>query len=485
MTHSIRRYLGLGFVLASGAAAIVACSPQAFAQTPPPPSEPAASTDETRIAIVKGHDVYVRCGAAESYYTFTKLNDGDTVKVTGTKYEWSRVVTAGPAFDSAFGYIKFTKGDTTRFRMAADGKSGVTLGKIDIIAPNLDSKNNPKDSWKSLVKLDADQALRVIESTDSDKETIVKVELPESATGWVSTTYLETATPEQSQKWTEMLANHAKAKQEAAKAAAKPAPAHKESSKPAASSNKTETPQPAAKPDKSPTDTVPAENSTEPAFAPVSAETNEPILPATDSTTPASPEVKAPEPKRLPGWSDLESALKRLQREPIETAEVGPLRELYLDLAQRSVNDERTARYANGRADQLQVWADIQKKRSEVDAIRQKAKMTAEETIAVQKALERSAEYVAVGRVSASTIYDGKDLPKLLRLQDASTGRTVCYLQPDEQYEIVNLIGNLVGIVGEKNYDGALRLNIVEPKRIDLLTPEAHQSGVTDQPRPE
>jgi hypothetical protein len=93
---------------------------------------------------------------------------------------------------------------------------------------------------------------------------------------------------------------------------------------------------------------------------------------------------------------------------------------------------------------------------------------------------------VAVGRVAASTIYDGESLPKLLRLQDASTGRTVAYLHLDEQYEAANLIGNLVGIVGERHYDGGLRLNIVTPKRIDLLLPEQRTATVPwDMNRPD
>ena len=193
--------------------------------------------------------------------------------------------------------------------------------------------------------------------------------------------------------------------------------------------------------------------------------------PGTEAPTIESVPMKS-EPK-LPTLDDLEGALKNLQKEPIETAEVGPLRELYMDLARRSAGEARIVRYANGRADQLQVWSDIQKKRAEVDVLRNKAKMSAEEAIAVQQALESSAEYTVVGKVITSTIYDGKNLPQLLRLQDASTGRTVAYLRLDEKYQAANLIGSLVGIVGDKSYDGSLRLNIVEPRRIDILLPES------------
>ena len=464
--------------LLAGVLCLFTATERACAQTEPKPAD-----ENGRIAMIKGHDVYVRCGAAESYYPFAQLNDGDLVKVTGEKYEWSRVMAVGPAFNASFGFIKYSKGESGKFKLAADGKSGVTLGKIDIIAPNLDARNNPKDSWKALVRLDADQALRVIETIETDKDTIHKVALPESAQGWVSTAYLVAATPEQTQQWADSLTAKTKSRTE--------------SEKPVTASKTTTSDV-----------TAPANDSVKPAPAQTTAaSTNEPkitaesIEPAVNGETsppssesaaevaaaPTAPAVEPKlEPKKLPTMDDLEVALKRLQKEPIDSAEVGPLRELYLDLADRSANEPRIVRYANGRAEQLQVWADLQKKRNELESLRARTRMSAEEAIAVQKALESSAEYVAVGRVAASTIYDGKSLPKLLRLQDASSGRTVAYLQPDEQYQVVNLIGNLVGVVGEKTYDGSLRLNIVEPRRIDLLMPEQRQAGApVDQQRPE
>ena len=426
--------------------------------------------DAGYIAIVKGSDVYVRCGAAESYYTFTKLNDGDMVRVTGEKYEWSRVMPIGPGFSTAFGFVKYAKSETGRFRLSSDGKSGQTLGKIDIIAPNLDAKNNPKDSWKSLVRLEADQTLRVIETTETDKDIIHKVALPESAQGWVSTARLEKANTEQAKQWSQVVTNHNRAMAEGKPMPPAPTPSPSSGSVKTVS-NRTATTTPSAPP----TTTPPSPNETTTSETPGTdssmTDGEGSAQPGTETPTIESVPMKS-EPK-LPTLDDLEGALKNLQKEQIETAEVGPLRELYMDLARRSAGEARIVRYANGRADQLQVWSDIQKKRAEVDVLRNKAKMSAEEAIAVQQALESSAEYTVVGKVITSTIYDGKNLPQLLRLQDASTGRTVAYLRLDEKYQAANLIGSLVGIVGDKSYDGSLRLNIVEPRRIDILLPES------------
>ena len=63
-------------------------------------------------------------------------------------------------------------------------------------------------------------------------------------------------------------------------------------------------------------------------------------------------------------------------------------------------------------------------------------------------------------------------MPKLFRIQDVSTGRTIAYLRLDEEFHLAEMLGQLVGIVGKKTYDSGLRLNVIEPKRIDLLTPQ-------------
>lgn len=491
MILSIRRFAVQFPIVLTVLAALLVPPVPAQGQTPnspPNPKSPANASNEeaSYIAVVKGTDVYVRCGAAESYYPFAKVNDGDLVKVIGEKYDWMRIVTAGPAFRSGFGYIKSTKGDTSRFRLAADGKTGVTLGKTDIVAPNLDAKSSPKDSWKSIVRLEADQTLRVIKVEDTEKDTIVTVALPDAAQGWISKAYLERAGDAQTSQWNAMLAQknpdeptgktsaHGSVAKANSDDQGKPRPVRQP-----ATPKQTEKPN-AAKP----LDEASGANSGE--MDPATGETtttagaSSQMGPDIDSK-PATTTAKPSEP-RMPTFDDLEAAFKLLQKEPVETAEVGPLREMYLDLASRSGGDQRIAHRAGGRAEQLQIWADIQKKRGELDAARTRAKMSAAETDAVRKALESSADYTAVGRVATSTIYDGKRLPKLLRLQDPATGRTVAYLQPDEQYELINLIGNLVGIVGDKNYDESMRLNIIAPHRIDILTAESREAAVKTEP---
>src|SRR5438105_1139398 len=68
------------FVHRSIASALIALAGFAFAAQ----AGAQSTTEETsHIAVVKGGDVYIRCGAAESYYPFSKVNAGDMVKVMG------------------------------------------------------------------------------------------------------------------------------------------------------------------------------------------------------------------------------------------------------------------------------------------------------------------------------------------------------------------------------------------------------------------
>jgi uncharacterized protein YgiM (DUF1202 family) len=446
------------------------------------------SGEEQYVGVVTAEDVYVRSGPAESYYPFTKLASGDMVQVMGEKIldantRWARVATTGPAFAKAYGYIKYGKDETGRLRIGPDGKNAVTLGRTEIVAPNLLSSGLAKDSWKPLVRLEADQSITILETLTTGSEIIHKVSLPAGAQGWVSLSFLRKANATEAAQFKASLTAAASTDSQTAgktTSSGTPVAAAPETRTPTATnSNASGQARLAANTAASPmpvTDmSTPAHDTDAAAAKPDLADQGETSQP-TDAqpaehagNTTATTQPEAPKP-HLPTLDELEGAFKLLQKEPLETAEVIPLREMYLDLGRRNPDDRRIIRYVTGRADQLQIWADGQKKLNEIAELQARLKNSAEQTDAVRKTIESSEQYTAVGRIAASTIYDGKSLPKLLRLQDGASGRTVAYLQPDEKYELVNLIGNLVGIVGDKTYDGSLRLNIIQPRRIDVLT---------------
>lgn len=452
------------FALVRLSAMVLATSPLGLfmtAGTPVLAQQNAASADSSKtlyIGAINGDDVYVRSGAGESYYPFFKVHRGDLVKVTGEKYGFVSVVLVGPTFKESFGYVKHAKNDAARIRLAADGRSAVTLGRVDIVAPNLDAGNRPKDSWKVVARLDANTSLTVLETTHTGEDTIYKVAMPGESVGWINSQFVPRAAADEAAIFEDILAGRF------APPAANPAataPAQPTRTAGAATPAGTQ-PQPTGA--ASPTQQVVADT-------PPAAATSDliPILPPPAATT--EPVVAAaPEKPREPTWEDLEKVFRTLQNQPVETAELQPMRDMYSALADRHPDDARIQRFTAARLKQLEIWEILQQKKLEVLDAERRMRNSAEDVEVARLTLERSAEYTAVGRVAVSNIYDGTTLPKLFRLQDASTGRTVAYLKPDAEYALASRIDVIVGIVGDKTYDESLRLNMITPRRIDVLS---------------
>lgn len=445
------------------------------------------------LAAVTAEKTSVRAGADSRYYPFGSVGKNDLVQVVAQKAGWARVRAVGPAFEGFFGYLKLPKTEAARFRLDREGTEGLTLGSTSIFAPNLDEKAEPGRSWKPIAKLPAETTLTVLETYTGDLHVVYKVELPESAEGWINMSHLRRASLEQIAAW------------ENAMNGIKPTPA----------------PQPEAvaaqTPALEPTTTQPPELTEVIATAPVTTEDMDRVTVAAEPPTDETPKPTTPTltlldvpnqvlARDLPPFTpidqdqatddekdtptptdessaqieidisdltleDLEGAYARLLREPLETAEVVPLRRLYAAFAREHSGSAIVANHLGTRVEQLQIWGELQQKVVELNQLRDRAKATRQEVDAVAAALERSGDYVAVGRLDASTIYDGKRLPKLFRLRDPSTGRTVGYLRPSRQVKLPEMLGHLIGIVGEKSYDGGLRLNVLTPRRIDMLGP--------------
>ena len=87
------------------------------------------------------------------------------------------------------------------------------------------------------------------------------------------------------------------------------------------------------------------------------------------------------------------------------------------------------------------------------------------------KAEIEAVPYDAVGRLLASSVYDGRTLPRMYRLIDPTTGKSLAYIKPDAPVDCTGYLGKLVGIQGATAYDPALKLKVINVKRIDHLGP--------------
>jgi hypothetical protein len=79
--------------------------------------------------------------------------------------------------------------------------------------------------------------------------------------------------------------------------------------------------------------------------------------------------------------------------------------------------------------------------------------------------------YNAVGQLLASSVYDGRTLPRMYRLVDPTTGRAVAYLRPAGPVDTTAFLGRFVGIQGTTAYDPALKLKVITVQKIGPLRP--------------
>ena len=410
------------------------------------------TVEEPYLAAVMPESVFVRAGADIRYYPFGQVETGDVVRVIGEKSGWARVVTAGPAFVEFFGFVKYLQSESARLEVAADGETAVTLEPIDLFAPNLDAQYDPRSSWKPALTLPEQRTLQVLETVVYEGEIVHRVVLPPDAQGWIELTQLRRATPVEIATWDAATADASPIVQAAAPLTVAAVPVIR-------------IPEPAPGPK---------------ANIGASIGPAEPTAPDPTRSSFVAPKVQMPAEavarkrtaqQRLAQimFEDLESAYARLLAEPVERAEVEPLRQLYIDLAGRNPASRPITHYASVRARQLELWAEVQQEKIALAELRAKARVTAGLAQSARQVLDAAAEYVAVGRLEASTLYDGERLPKLLRLRDESTGRSLGYLELSETIDLPMLVGKRVGIVGDRTYHGGLRLNVIKPVRIDVL----------------
>jgi len=477
------------------------------------PSGQSNQDDNTYIGYVTTDDVYVRSGPADSYYPFGKVHEGDLITIVGSKFNWAKVRTDRPAFEDFFGYMRVAATEQNRIRLSGNGKELTTLGRTDLLAPNYNTDNNPLDSWKPAAHLGVDRKLRILDTIMKGSETFYKVRMTDDAIGWVNLTYVREATKQEiaaaQKKQEQKKENKDKQNKQTENQNADAKTQADESQTPATDAARKEKQQPESGQAKTPAN----QSLNDEPDADATSETQD----ATREQTNASPGDDTNERAGNPqGQTDvlgrdtpqmtppqrgdaqhtdkqnadastatqkdaghdveltletLEQRFKTLRKQSILNAEVEPLRRLYLRFASEKQDEPRIRRYAEARAEQLEIWRELQHRQARLAQMREQLKMTEAETQAVQQAMDEQTPYAGVGRLTASTIYNGKGLPRLLRLADPATGRTIAYVQPKKSLELTESLGRLVGIVGDKQYDAGLRLTLIQPKRVDVLTP--------------
>ena len=430
----------------------------ALAQQPAPGVSPGSGgstltiPDSDRFYTVdKGTNVNVRTAASvEGGYPFFQLQAGAVIEVVDEKYGWARIRTSTPAFAKAFGYVRADA-------ITADGTTGVVSRRTSMRAPNLNQDGRPSASFEALdPALPAGMRLTLLEQIPGARANDPgnwKVKLPASQMAWINAKLLRPATP------TEVAAIMPKQ--------TKPVTAVAE----------------ATTTDRSMESTTRKADSTSPTTTQGEKETVAQVTPTSPNAVSEEPAEMTPQVKRAQRLAELDNAFRAVLKEDIESAELELLQRQFTKFAKDPEITDAQEATAMSRVDVLALKIDVQDRLARLKAMRDQTRIDGENITATRMAMDTRAPFDMVGALNASVVFSGSNtMPLLFRLQDLAGGQTIAYVVPDERYDMAAWTGLSVGIIGRAEYDETLQLNIITPRRIDLLAKQPAQRADNTPP---
>jgi hypothetical protein len=402
-----------------------------------------AATDG-RWHRIDSDNAFVRSDASATVaYPVGRVPRDTFVLVTEDRFGWAKVRPTGEAFETLHAFV------AAEHATVVDGETLRIDVRTPLKAANFAAREDPLRSWKEVGRLEPGESLEFVETIQSDGRGFHKVRMPESAEAWINLSFLKPATSEEI----------------AAMTAASSAPRTTAAANPSQS------------------DATSPPGSLEliaPAPAVVSAGRGVAMQePAIDEDAArdqpvgievlGAAETAAPESATL---DDLETAWASFQAKNASDRALGDyaeLRDRYLVLASSTDSTSATRHRAKLRAEQIRLQTEIQDRLLELRRMQERNLMDLQAIREIREVMESRGDFDAVGRLNASLVYDGRRLPLLYRLQEPGEGATVAYLLPTRDFSLAELTGQLVGVAGELRYDEALRLNIITPRRVDIL----------------
>lgn len=170
--------------------------------------------------------------------------------------------------------------------------------------------------------------------------------------------------------------------------------------------------------------------------------------------------------------------MKTLQAEDARRAEVLPLAALYREFAEAvAAEDPEAAEFARTRVRQLELWARLQAQRERIEALRGDVATTNVRLAEAAGTIQQQLGFNAVGRLAGSRIFDGRRLPRLMRLESLETGRTIAYVRAADDLELDTRVGEVIGLFGTRTYDPGLQLDIIDAVRVQSVRLEVDEPG--------
>lgn len=179
--------------------------------------------------------------------------------------------------------------------------------------------------------------------------------------------------------------------------------------------------------------------------------------------------VETPSAAESSSLAQVESQMLPLFMRPVEEQPIDEMQAAYetvlqdpqLSASDRQIVKLRLMALERNRelATALQRIADA-RQRTEQAAVQ--AREAEQQMIAQAERDQPPVRYDLRGVLESSTVYDGVNLPRMFRLVDPQTGRTIGYVHPGNLGETARaFVGRTVGIQGDVTYDETMKLNLI------------------------
>lgn len=459
------------FAIAFGTAALFGSGAASlFAQgAPAGQAKPGAGT---RTVVPASDGVIMRCGSGVAWYPVATLRPTTVLKADGEVDGWLRVdylpgmhvvVKSEEAeLNERDQKVKLTRRSRLRALSQADAVFEESFRPVfeDFLAPGIEMKY-----------------IAPLKTRSGDVGGYIVVP-PPGAKGYVSAREVRDARPED-------LTVAAKAP---SPPVTKPVTA---SPQPKSQPAPTTTPQP-----RNPSTTPPAPvaaqpGATQPEPAAATPADEPPVDPAGAmpvESAPAPVESAPPPPPKPqgPNVRQLDRAFDELMKRPLAESDPRELIEQYNKLGDQTAGEpasERLVKYIDARVQLLRLRErarEILPEIQDLEGAQQRARENYQLTI---DRLVANREYLVVGRLMPSTVYDGSRLPLMYRLIsiDPSVNSTLAYIIPAEEHQLEQKIGAVVGILGDGKDEPSSMIRIITPSTVDVL--RAAEGASQDAPR--
>jgi hypothetical protein len=429
------------------------------------PSRAQVDKVEPYFAVVTRDGVPLKSRDGSPYYAVKNLSTGQVLHVDGQNQGWVRV-------EYPAGLSAFVKPDEAQ--LENDGTAIKLTTPSQLMAANIGG--GERGNWWYLLEPDAKlpagtrlAVTQVLKNPDG-KAYGYLVPAPKQARGFVRREFIRPATPAEVEAATHDSGSPTPAKPPETKAA---------DSKPG-------NPAPPAAPPPAPTDPLKTEPTAppKPADAPKPVESR-PIESAPTTAAPGNTPLSVPaKPRPLAKIDTLKPLFEEAKNNPAELDAAIVEFQRTIDSLGSTPEDERARKYLTPYLEILKLRAslrDTNRKTTESSTMLKKESDQVSEEVA---RLEKMRQYNVVGRLVASTVYDGKRLPLMFRVlsPESTSARTLAYVAPGSGFNLTDKVGRVVGVVGEAKLDESLRVNIIVPARIDVLTSSGSVESATPGP---